>query len=89
MCVDDAYVKKLAADAFEWQKLGQKLPGSAGVDKLGISRVHFGSLFTMTQITTKRLRIILFSITTRFKSLKICSCIYHKLLKISFTVTLL
>ncbi|XP_041350045.1 SRSF protein kinase 3-like [Gigantopelta aegis] len=29
MCVDDAYVKKLAADAFEWQKLGQKLPGSA------------------------------------------------------------
>lgn len=30
MCVDENYVRKLAADAFEWQKLGHKLPGSAG-----------------------------------------------------------
>lgn len=29
MCVDENYVRKLAADAFEWQKLGHKLPGSA------------------------------------------------------------
>lgn len=30
MCVDEAYIRKLAADACEWQKLGAKLPGSAG-----------------------------------------------------------
>ena len=30
MAVDDNYVRKLAADALEWQKLGRKLPGSAG-----------------------------------------------------------
>ncbi|XP_013384129.1 SRSF protein kinase 3 isoform X2 [Lingula anatina] len=29
MCVDEAHVRKLAADAVEWQKMGQKLPGSA------------------------------------------------------------
>jgi serine/threonine protein kinase len=29
-CVDDNYIRKLAADAFEWQRLGLKLPGSAG-----------------------------------------------------------
>lgn len=30
MCVDEPYIRKLAADACEWQKLGSKLPGSAG-----------------------------------------------------------
>jgi len=30
VCVDDDYIRKLAADAIEWQKLGAKLPGSAG-----------------------------------------------------------
>ncbi|XP_014776641.1 SRSF protein kinase 2 isoform X4 [Octopus bimaculoides] len=29
MCVDEAYVRKLAAEALEWQRLGIKLPGSA------------------------------------------------------------
>ncbi|XP_033744468.1 SRSF protein kinase 3-like isoform X2 [Pecten maximus] len=29
MCVDETYIRKLAADAFEWQKMGLKLPGSA------------------------------------------------------------
>lgn len=29
MCVDETYVRKLAAEAFEWQRLGIKLPGSA------------------------------------------------------------
>ncbi|XP_061178750.1 SRSF protein kinase 3-like isoform X3 [Saccostrea echinata] len=29
MCVDEPYIRKLAADACEWQKLGAKLPGSA------------------------------------------------------------
>ncbi|XP_021369286.1 SRSF protein kinase 3-like isoform X1 [Mizuhopecten yessoensis] len=29
MCVDETYIRKLAADAFEWQKMGAKLPGSA------------------------------------------------------------
>lgn len=29
ICVDDNYIRKLAADAFEWQRLGLKLPGSA------------------------------------------------------------
>ena len=31
MCVDEPYIRKLAADACEWQKLGAKLPGSAGM----------------------------------------------------------
>ena len=30
MCVDDHHVRKLAADAAEYQKLGLKPPGSAG-----------------------------------------------------------
>ena len=30
ICVDENHVRKLAADAIEWQKLGIKLPGSAG-----------------------------------------------------------
>ncbi|KAK7101658.1 SRSF protein kinase 1-like isoform X1 [Littorina saxatilis] len=29
ICVDENYIRKLAADAFEWQRLGLKLPGSA------------------------------------------------------------
>ncbi|KAH9512709.1 SRSF protein kinase 2 [Bulinus truncatus] len=29
MCVDDAHIRKLAADAIEFQRLGLKLPGSA------------------------------------------------------------
>ncbi|GAB1601284.1 SRSF protein kinase 3-like isoform X3 [Argonauta hians] len=29
MCVDEAHVRKLAAEALEWQRLGIKLPGSA------------------------------------------------------------
>lgn len=29
MCVDEAHIRKLAADAYEWQKMGIKLPGSA------------------------------------------------------------
>lgn len=32
MCVDETHIRKLAVDAFEWQKLGLKLPGSAGED---------------------------------------------------------
>jgi len=31
MCVDEAYIHKLASDACEWQKGGAKLPGSAGL----------------------------------------------------------
>ncbi len=30
VCVGEDHVRKLAADAVEWQKMGQKLPGSAG-----------------------------------------------------------
>jgi serine/threonine protein kinase len=30
MCVDSTHIRKLAADAVEWQRLGLKLPGSAG-----------------------------------------------------------
>ncbi|KAK2151332.1 hypothetical protein LSH36_367g05052 [Paralvinella palmiformis] len=29
LCVDEEHVRKLAADAVEWQKIGAKLPGSA------------------------------------------------------------
>jgi len=29
MCVDDEHIRKLAADAVEWHKIGAKLPGSA------------------------------------------------------------
>ncbi|XP_064604565.1 SRSF protein kinase 3-like isoform X2 [Liolophura sinensis] len=29
VCVDEAHVRKMAADAVEWQKMGVKLPGSA------------------------------------------------------------
>lgn len=29
ICVDEPYIRKLAADAYEWQKMGVKLPGSA------------------------------------------------------------
>ncbi|XP_025106527.1 SRSF protein kinase 3-like isoform X2 [Pomacea canaliculata] len=29
MCVSENYIRKLAVDAFEWQRLGLKLPGSA------------------------------------------------------------
>ena len=31
ICVDEAHIRKLAADAYEWQKKGDKLPGSAGI----------------------------------------------------------
>jgi len=32
MCVTDDYIRKMASEAVEWQKLGLKqLPGSAGV----------------------------------------------------------
>lgn len=31
MCVSENYIRKLAVDAFEWQRLGLKLPGSAGL----------------------------------------------------------
>ena len=30
LCVDEAHVRKLAADAVDWQRMGLKLPGSAG-----------------------------------------------------------
>ncbi len=30
LCVDSTHIRKLAADAVEWQRLGLKLPGSAG-----------------------------------------------------------
>ena len=30
LCVDEDHIHKLAADAFEWHKLGLRLPGSAG-----------------------------------------------------------
>lgn len=43
MCVDDTHVRKLAADAFEWQKIGCPMPGSAGREIFmcvyGINRV--------------------------------------------------
>ena len=29
LAVDETHVRKLAADAVEWQRMGQKLPGSA------------------------------------------------------------
>ncbi|XP_052779952.1 LOW QUALITY PROTEIN: SRSF protein kinase 1-like [Mya arenaria] len=29
ICVDETHIRKLAADAYEWQKKGDKLPGSA------------------------------------------------------------
>ena len=34
MCVDETHIRKLAADAYEWQKMGHKLPGSAGKTRL-------------------------------------------------------
>ena len=36
ICVDEPYIRKLAADAYEWQKMGVKLPGSAGTFSLEI-----------------------------------------------------
>ncbi len=30
VCVDETQIRKLAADAVEWHRLGLKLPGSAG-----------------------------------------------------------
>ena len=38
MCVDETYIRKLAADAYEWQKMGHKLPGSAGRNWYGLFR---------------------------------------------------
>ena len=38
MCVDETYIRKLAADAYEWQKMGHKLPGSAGRNGYGLLR---------------------------------------------------
>lgn len=43
MCVDETYVRKLAAEAFEWQRLGIKLPGSAGKAKK--RSVHWQDFF--------------------------------------------
>ena len=40
MCVDEAYIRKLAADAYEWQKMGHKLPGSAGEKALIFEPAH-------------------------------------------------
>lgn len=34
LCVDDNHVRKLASDATHWQKLGMKLPGSLGKQKM-------------------------------------------------------
>lgn len=34
LCVTDAHVKKLAAEAVEWQKTGLKLPQSAGTQSM-------------------------------------------------------
>lgn len=31
ICVDETYIRKLASDAHEWVKKGDKLPGSAGM----------------------------------------------------------
>ena len=36
MCVDETHIRKLASDALEFQRLGVKLPGSAGGLKLKI-----------------------------------------------------
>lgn len=30
VCVDEAYIRKLAYEATQWQKMGLKLPGSLG-----------------------------------------------------------
>lgn len=35
MCVDDAYVRRMAAEATEWQKAGAPPPsGSAGMNRI-------------------------------------------------------
>lgn len=31
ICVDEAFIRKLAADATQWHKMGIKLPGSLGM----------------------------------------------------------
>ena len=31
MCVDEVYIRKLAYEATQWQKMGLKLPGSLGM----------------------------------------------------------
>jgi len=34
ICVDEAFIRKLAADATQWHKMGMKLPGSLGISLL-------------------------------------------------------
>jgi len=36
LCVSDSHVKKMAAEAVEWQKTGLKLPQSAGMTRLNV-----------------------------------------------------
>jgi serine/threonine protein kinase len=31
LCVEETYVRKLASEATQWQKMGIKLPGSLGM----------------------------------------------------------
>jgi serine/threonine protein kinase len=31
ICVDEPFIRKLAADATQWHKMGMKLPGSLGI----------------------------------------------------------
>lgn len=36
ICVDESYIRKIAADATYFHKMGMKLPGSAGKEEKGI-----------------------------------------------------
>ena len=40
VCVDEPYIRKLAADATQWHKMGVKLPGSLGNNRLSLSRAN-------------------------------------------------
>ena len=44
ICVDENYIRKLAADAYEWVKKGDKLPGSAGKPQIATkTQKHYRS----------------------------------------------
>lgn len=36
ICVDEPFIRKLAADATQWHKMGMKLPGSLGMATIGV-----------------------------------------------------
>lgn len=39
LCVDEPFIRKLAADATQWHKMGVKLPGSLGNHSDAINKI--------------------------------------------------